>query len=216
MINKLGNITLINDNCMNVLRHIPDQYFNLAIVDPPFGIGQNWRKDKRAKFYHHQNNFNDSTPGQEYFSELFRVSKNQIIWGCNYYWNFLRPTNNLIFWDKGKDAKTQHGSAGELAWTSFTKYPFLKYDFMWNGYCVCEKVHKIHPHQKPVLLYKQLLNDFASAGDKILDTFLGSGSIAIACNDLGFELTGIELDYEYFIATRNRLLEHQKQLQINF
>lgn len=185
------------DDCNKILPEFEDNYFDIAIVDPPYGIGQNWRKDKMSKFYNHSNSFNNSIPDLEYFHELFRVSKNQIIWGCNYFWNFLPPSNNLIFWDKKKDAKSQKGSAGELAWTSFSKYPLLKYEFMWNGCCTCEKVDRIHPHQKPVSLYLQCLRDFAKPGDKILDTHAGSCSLAVACGKLGYPYLGIEKDKTY-------------------
>ena len=193
-----------NMDCAEGLRLYPDNYFDLAIVDPPYGIGQNWTKDKYSKFYNHRNDFNNSIPGQEYFYELFRVSKNQIIWGANYYWNFLRPSNNLIFWDKGKDAMKQLGSAGEIAWTNITKYPLVKVDLMWNGCCVCEKTEKVHPHQKPIKLYDWCLEYFSEPGWKILDTHLGSGSSRIAANKAGLDFTGFELDEEYFKAQEKR------------
>ena len=103
-------IELFNADCMAIMANYPDKYFDLAITDPPYGIGENWRKDKESTFRNHKNSFNNSIPTQEYFDELFRVSKNQIIWGCNYYWNYLTPTNNLIFWDKIKDTTKQHDS----------------------------------------------------------------------------------------------------------
>ncbi|MFW5754864.1 MAG: DNA methyltransferase [Marinilabiliaceae bacterium] len=198
----------------DVMKYYPDKYFDLAIVDPPYGIGQNWSKDKRAKFYTHRNNFNDDTPGPDYFEQLFRVSKHQIIWGCNYYWNFLPPSNNLIFWDKGKNTKTQHGSAGELAWVSFTKYPLMKYEFAWNGCVMCEKTQRIHPHQKPVKLYEQCLIDFASPGMRILDTHLGSGSSAVASEKQGFEFTGIEKEEIYLRDAINRYKNEMAQLRM--
>jgi len=206
-------VDFIHGNCVEIMEGFADNQFDLAIVDPPYGIGQNWKKDKHAKFYDHVNNFNNTIPGQEYFDQLFRVSKHQIIWGCNYYWNFLPPTNNLIFWDKGKDAKKQFGSAGELAYTSFTKFPLMKYYFLWNGCCVCETTKKIHPHQKPVKLYEQCLIDFAHPGMKILDTHLGSGSSAIAAYKLGYDFTGIEKDENYLNDARNRFNETAKQLE---
>lgn len=211
--NELQSIAILG-NCIDIMPKYRDNYFDLAIVDPPYGIGQNWTKDRSATFYKHRNNFNDSTPNEEYFKELFRVSKNQIIWGCNYYWNYLPPTNHLIFWDKGKDAKKQFGSAGELAYSSFSKYPLLKYDFMWNGCCVCEKTKKIHPHQKPIMLYRQLLNDFANPGDRILDTHMGSQSSRIAAYNMGFDYWGIELDEEYFDSGNKRFHEETIQLQL--
>lgn len=208
---QFGDITLIHTDCMDYMATLPDKAFDLAIVDPPYGIGQNWKKDKFAKFKNHNNNFNDSSPAESYFKELFRISKNQIIWGCNYYWNFLPPTNNLIFWDKLNDPKKQFGSAGELAWVSFTKYPLLKYEFIWTGCVTCEKIIRIHPHQKPVKLYKQCLMDFATKGQTILDTHFGSLSLGVACHEMGFELTACELDKDYYNDGRKRLINHQKQ-----
>lgn len=186
------------------MKKYPDGYFDLAIVDPPFGIGQNWRKDKLAKFYSHQNTFNNQIPGRNYFKELFRVSRHQIIWGCNYYWNFLPPSNKLIFWDKCKDARTQHGSAGELAWTSIKKYPLIKVTLIWNGALKCETTEHIHPHQKPIKLYEWLYHHFAEPGWKILDTHLGSGSNRIAADKMGFDFTGFEKDKKYFLDQQER------------
>lgn len=210
----VASSTVFLEDCLAGMKRYPDEYFDIAIVDPPFGIGQNWSKDKKSKHYKHRNSFNNSTPGKEYFDELFRVSKNQIIWGCNYYWNYLRPSNNLIYWRKGKDAKKQFGSAGELAWTSFSKYPLLEYDFMWNGCCVCEQTEKIHPHQKPIKLYEQCLFDFANEGDKILDTHTGSGSSRIACEIQGFDFTGFEIEKEYFDKQEKRYRSHVSKLRI--
>lgn len=219
-----------NRDNMEAMRNTSDKFWDLAIVDPPYGIGQNWNKDRKSRFYGHKNDFNNTLPGQDYFNELFRVSKNQIVWGMNYYWNFLPTGNNIIFWDKGKDAFSQFGSAGELAWTSIKKYPLVKVDLMWNGCCVCEPKDKaFHPHQKPVSLYKWLLKHYAKPGDKIVDTHLGSGSSRIAALDMGFDFWGYELDRDYFFNQEKRFSEHIKkpelfsaketyhnQLQINF
>lgn len=212
---NVASSTVFNEDCIGGMKRFNDNYFDLAIVDPPFGIGQNWAKDKNSKHYKHRNDFNNTKPGKEYFEELFRVSKNQIIWGCNYYWNFLPPSNNLIYWRKGKDAKKQLGSAGELAWTSFSKYPLLEYDFMWNGCCVCERTTKIHPHQKPVKLYEQCLIDFAKPGDKVLDTHTGSGSSRIACELRGFDFVGFELNEGYFLKQEKRYAQHLSQLRLS-
>lgn len=205
---------IFNMDCMEGMKAYPDNHFDLAIVDPPYGIGQNWTKDPSSTHYKHRNNFNDVTPGKEYFDELFRVSINQIIWGCNYFWNHLSPSNNLIYWRKSKNPKTQFGSAGELAWTSFSKFPLLEYDFMWNGCFKCEQTKKIHPHQKPIKLYEQSLIDFAKPGDKILDTHLGSGSSRIAARKQGYDFTGFELDEQYFTASEKRYQLAIQQLSI--
>ena len=203
-------------DCIDIMRHYRDKHFDLAIVDPPYGIGQNWKKDRKAKFSDHANDFNNEVPNNTYFDELFRVSKNQIIFGCNYFWDKLPPSNNLIFWDKHNDPKKQFGSAGELAWTSYTKYPILKYDFIWTGFVRCEKTIRIHPHQKPIKLYQQCLNDFAEPGMTILDTHLGSGSSAIAAHKMGFNFVGIEKDEKYIMAAIERIKTETDQLNLKF
>lgn len=199
------------------MKDMDDNEFDIAIVDPPYGIGQNWNKDKFSKFRNHKHKYNDTTPGEEYFKELFRVSRHQIIWGCNYFWNYLPPSNHLIFWDKKNNPKTQFGSAGELAWVSFTKYPLLKYEFAWAGCVRCEPTIKIHPHQKPIMLYEQCLIDFATPGMKILDTHLGSASSAIAAHKLGFEFVGIEKEKSYLsdAVKRYKLLASQSAIKYN-
>ena len=205
---------VFNEDCMVGMARYDDKAFDLAIVDPPFGIGQNWRKDKRAIFYKHKHDFNNVIPNEDYFLELFRVSRFQIIWGCNYYWNFLEPTNNLIFWDKGKDAFTQHGSAGELAWTNIKKHPFQKIFLIWNGACKCEIVTRIHPHQKPVKLYDWILFNYAEPGWSILDTHTGSGSSRISAHRLGFDFTGFELDSKYFADQETRFKNYVSQTRL--
>ena len=204
----------LQDN-VDGMRKYPDKYFDIAIVDPPYGIGQNWKKDRTAKFYRHNNDFNNSVPGAEYFAQLFRVSKHQVIWGCNYYWNYLPPTNHLIFWDKGKDAETQNGSAGELAWTDITKYALIKCYLPWNGVIKCEDAIRIHPHQKPVKLYEWIMGRFCDPGWHILDTHVGSGSSRIAALNKEINFTGFENCMQYFIAQENRYKNHRIQCQMN-
>lgn len=207
---------VFNEDCVAGMKRYPDKFFHLAIVDPPYGIGQNWKKDRKAQFYKHRNKFNDTVPGQEYFDQLFRVSRHQIIWGANYYWNYLRPSNNLIFWDKGKDAMKQFGSAGEIAWTSITKYPLVKVELDWNGCVVCERTERIHPHQKPVKLYDWTLHHYAEQGWKILDTHTGSGSSRIACHKAGLEFVGFELEQEYFEKQEARWKNFISQMVIQW
>ena len=205
-------ITLHNMDCMEGMKDFPDNHFELAIVDPPYGIGENWKKDTASKFYKHKSSYkNKQIPKRKFFNELFRMSKNQIIWGANYYWNFLPVTNNLIFWDKGIDPIKHLRSAGELAWTSQTKYPIMKAEFMWNGCCTCEPRSGLHPHEKPVKLYEWLLKNYAKEGDKIIDTHFGSLSSGLACHNMGFDLTAYEIDKDYFEAGKARLEQHQKQ-----
>jgi site-specific DNA-methyltransferase (adenine-specific) len=203
-----------NMDCMEGMKKFPDMHFDLAIVDPPFGIGEDWRKSKNHKHYYHTSTYkNDSIPGEDYFKELFRVSKNQIIWGGNYYTEYLPPVNSWIFWDKKRDVTTQFMSEGELAWTSF-KVPMRKIELIWNGAVKCETISKIHPHQKPVKLYKWLLHNYASAGNRILDTHLGSGSSRIAAYDMGFEFTAFEIDKGYYVGQETRFQQHIAQLNL--
>lgn len=199
-----------------MMSRYPDNHFDLAIVDPPYGIGETWSKSRRDRFFKKgklHSYKNTEAPKKSYYDELFRVSKNQIIWGGNYFTDHLHPTNSWIIWDKMRDADKQFMSEAEMAWTSFGKVTRIA-QFRWNGAVKCEAVDKIHPHQKPVKLYEWVLMNYANKGDKILDTHLGSGSIAIACDNLGFDLTACEIDKGYFDAAAKRLKEHQNQLRI--
>lgn len=180
-------ITLINADCMEVMRTIPDKAFDLAIVDPPYGIEKGFSDFSRIRKYGQMNSVNDYKPTPEYFAELFRVSKNQIVWGYNHLSDMLPTTKEFIFWYKHQPVKSY--SDGELAWTSFNKTAKC-YDYSFFGSKGADKDGRIHPTQKPVELYKWILSNYANPGDKILDTHLGSGSICIACDDLGFEMTG--------------------------
>jgi site-specific DNA-methyltransferase (adenine-specific) len=199
-------ITLLNEDNMQVMARYPDKYFDLAIVDPPYGIGEKFKGGKSGKM-----NFNevvekgwDNVPNKEYFTELQRVSKNQIIWGGNYF--DLPPTRCFIIWDKCISDDFSLAMA-ELAWTSFDKLAkIFKYSV--------PKYGKVHPTQKPVKLYRWLLDKYAKQGDKILDTHLGSGSIAIACHDMGFDLVATEIDKDYYEAACKRFNEQTKQQKL--
>lgn len=205
---------ITNEDNMELMARYPDNHFDLAIVDPPYGIGKDWTKDKMNVMKTHTSSYkNDSIPSREYFEQLMRVSKNQIIWGGNYYTDFLPAVNHWIVWDKKVDYPTQHHSEGELAWHSFN-VPLRIFEGIWNGACKCEKVKKQHPHQKPVKLYEWLLMNYAKEGNKILDTHLGSGSIAIACHNLGFDLTACELDKEYYDSAMKRIELHKQQIRM--
>ena len=203
---KLGNITLYNCDCMEIMKGFKDKQFDLAIVDPPYGININpnlgLRKGQEKR--HKSISWDDAIPTQEYFNELFRVSQNQIIWGGNYF--PLPPTKHVIFWDK-LIPDGMSFSDGELAWTSFDR-AIKKYTLL------NPKGNKIHPTQKPIQLYKWLLKNYAHDGDTILDTHLGSASSAIAAHDGNFEFTGIELDEEYYDAAKARIVMHQRQLNL--
>ena len=211
------NIT--NECNMKLMARYEDNYFDLAIVDPPYGIGEHGSRNKAdrptAKWKNPKsqvyNTFDDSQiPTKNYFEELKRVSKNQIIWGGNYFTEHLKPSKGWIVWNKKADIK-EHLSMAELAWTSFDKKCNM-YDHLWAGFKKKYKVNRIHPTQKPVELYEWLLMNYAKEGDKILDTHLGSGSIAIACHNLKFDLTACELDKEYYEAAMKRIERHKQQL----
>jgi site-specific DNA-methyltransferase (adenine-specific) len=195
---------------METMGRYPDKSFGLAIVDPPFGIGQNWKKDSHSRrFYTHRSTYkNNKIPDENYFNELFRVSDNQIIFEGNYYTEYLPPRNSWIVWDKIRSAKTKYAQC-ELAWTSFN-IPVRIISLKWNGFDVCEPRYGKHPHEKPVSLYKWLLQEYAQPDWKILDTHMGSGSSIIACYDLGFDLVACEIDRNYYGDAMRRILKHQE------
>lgn len=206
----MPKIELYNEDCMELMKRYPDNYFELAIVDPPYGIGFDGQKEstsshggRRAKEF---KGWDSNIPTDEYFKELFRVSKNQIIWGANYFTKNLPSSMGWVFWDKGQRICN---SDGELAYTSFNRALRV---FELNRVYTTQYGDTKHPTQKPVALYKWLLTNYAKQGDKILDTHGGSMSIAIACHDLGFDLTLSELDKDYFEAGKKRLETHQSQL----
>lgn len=207
---QLGNIKLYNADCMEVMKTFKDKQFDLAIVDPPYGIGASGKTYGKRRKKHDIKDWDNETPTDEYFTELFRISKKQIIWGGNYF--DLPLTNGWIVWDKDRGKETTF-SDGELAWTSFLnllKILKVKYD----GFLGMDKDGRIHPTQKPVQLYKWLLQNYAKEGDTILDTHFGSLSIGIACHDMKFDLTAIELDEDYYEQAKKRLINHQRQLTI--
>ena len=184
-------------NCdnMELMAQYPDKYFDLAIVDPPYGIGANKMTlgNGKRKIYRGENDWDKTIPPDEYWSELFRVSKNQIVWGGNYMTKYLKPTSAWLFWDK--QTGLNDFADGELAWTSFNG-ALRKITKQWLGSNAKDEVERIHPTQKPIALYNWILNKYATPGMKILDTHLGSGSIAIACHYAGYDLTACELDEE--------------------
>jgi len=202
-------ITITNEDNMEMMKRYPDNYFDLAIVDPPYGIGFD-NKIREAK----TKNWDNAIPTDEYFNELKRVSKNQIIWGANYFpYLWKNGCKGFVFWNK--DVNFDSYSAGELAYTSFDK-PAKYFYYAWNGLADGirgrnKQQKTIHPTQKPQQLYKYCLDNYAKQGDKILDTHLGSGSIAIACHDYGFELTACELDKDYYDSAIKRIKNHVAQ-----
>ena len=211
---------ITNEDNMELMARYEDNYFNLAIVDPPYGIdvgndaraGLMMKKAAAKRKDYKKKDWDKGVPNQDYFKELFRISKNQIIWGVNYYpYDFL--CGGRIYWDKCT-ANGYTNSDGELAYCSSLN-SIKSISIMWNGmlqHDMKNKEVRIHPTQKPVKLYEWLLMNYAKKGDKILDTHLGSGSIAIACHNLGYDLTACELDAEYYNAAMKRLKQHQQQL----
>ena len=205
-------IEITNEDNMLLMERYPDNYFDLAIVDPPYGLGkrlsQRGGKHKNTKFavlYENSSQWDNEVPNEKYFKEVFRVSKNQIIWGANYYLEFLPSTRGIICWDKKQYMPTF--SRIEFAWTSFDAVARL-----FEG--TSTDLNRFHPTQKPTKLYQWLLDNYAKQGDKILDTHLGSGSIAIACHDYGFELTACELDKEYYDKAIERIKNHTNQTKL--
>jgi len=223
-----------NMDCMEGMRQFPDKYFELCICDPPYGIGvarHNWMTykddgefDRRVKAgrkvrgqgkalpkQYAVKEWDCQTPDSDYFTELFRVSKNQIVWGGNYFIEFLTNTSCMIVWDKDNSGDF---ADCEIAWTSFDS-AVRKFVYRWNGMLqenMKDKEERIHPTQKPIALYKWLLTNYAHKGDKILDTHVGSASSLIACHQLGFEYWGFELDADYYKAASERLERAKAQV----
>lgn len=202
----------INIDCMEGMKEYPDKYLDLAIVDPPYGIAKAFTAQSRIAKYGQMETVNDLKPTPAYFEELFRVSKNQIIWGYNHLSDMLPSTKEFVFWYKHQMLESY--SDGELAWTSFSKTAKC-FDYPFRGALGAEK-ERIHPTQKPVALYAWLLNQYAKPGDKILDTHVGSASSLIACHRLGFEYVGFELDKHYFELANERLETEKMQCMMEF
>jgi len=199
---------ITNEDCMDLMARYEDNYFDLAIVDPPYGIEVNKMQLGSGKYKNKGKQWDSETPKQEFFDELFRVSKNQIIWGANYMIDKIKkPSMGWVYWDKMNG--TSDFSDGELAFTSFNRA--LR---SYKHHLSMDRSQRFHPTQKPIKLYEWLLMNYAKEGDKILDTHLGSGSIAIACHNLGYELTGCELDKDYYEAAMKRIEQHKQQQRL--
>jgi site-specific DNA-methyltransferase (adenine-specific) len=206
---RSGNILLIHGDCIEVMKHIRDCEFELSCVDPPYGLGETlvaggtWSVKYQAKGVAW-----DVAPGREYFKELCRVSKHQIIWGGNYFTEFIKPARCCIAWVKPNMAGMHTMSDFELALTSFNKNAkVVRLTSQSNE-------QRIHVTQKPVALYEWLLTNYAKPGDRILDTHLGSGSSAIAAHNLGFDFVGMELDTDYYAAACKRFEQHKAQASL--
>jgi len=203
----IGNAELHLCDCMTYMRGLPDKAFELAIVDPPYGIGNfvqisgNVRGDAVT--------WNDSPPPKEYFEQLERVSVDRIIWGANYY-NCFNNKGGAIVWWKRVPAESNLSECEIASYSRLKRVAYI--DLKWQNIGRGEKM--IHPCQKPVTLYERLLSDYAKAGDRILDTHLGSGSSAIACNNMGFTMVGCELDPDYYKAACERVADAQRQTRM--
>jgi site-specific DNA-methyltransferase (adenine-specific) len=212
---RAGKITLINCDCMDLLRDAPGNYWDLSCVDPPYGIGESGGKLRtkktrpnswKSEFKHEKKSWDSNRPDKYYFDEIKRISKNQIIWGANFFSDFLPPSSCWIMWDKNIGGDQ---ADGELAYTSFkTAIRLFKgHPFIGTG----GGKERIHPVQKPVVLYKWLLTNYAKPGQRILDTHLGSGSSAIAAHYFGCDFVGCELDTDYYEAAVRRFNDETAQ-----
>ena len=194
----------INIDCMEYMKDIPDKYFDLAVVDPPYGI--NIQKSGRLRKYNTNHIWDNSIPDKAYFDELFRVSENQIIWGGNYF--YLPPTRCFLIWDKKQPENVSFASC-EFAWTSFDKSAKTFYYSPMK-----DPDNRIHTTQKPVALYTWIFKNYAKEGYKILDTHLGSGSSRIAAYNAGLDFIGCEIDKNYFNLQEKRFKEHTSQINL--
>ena len=216
------NIAL-NENCMEVMRRCPDKYFDLAVVDPPYGditkggymTGTGGGLAKQTKY--HDAVWNQSKPNKEYFEELFRVSKNQIIWGANYFIPEIdKPSACWLCWDKLRPDGVNYADI-ELAWTSFSRSARI-FRYRWNGFIqqnMKQREKRVHPTQKPIALYQWIFDNFANPGDKILDTHLGSGTSRRAAYDCGLSFVGCEIDKVYFDLQDAEFAEHIAQIRMD-
>ena len=200
-----------NADCLDAMREMPDNAFDLAVVDPPYGIEKGFQATSRIAKYGQMDSVNDAKPSREYFAELFRVSKNQIIWGYNHLSELLPSTKEFVFWYKHQPVESY--SDGELAWTSFTKTAKC-FDYPFFGGTGADDDGRIHPTQKPVALYRWIYQHYAKQGDKILDTHLGSGSSRIAAYDAGLDFVGYEIDETYFRLQEERFARHTAQMNL--
>ena len=209
----IGSLSFFNADNLEIMRGFKDKEFDLAIVDPPYGIGYSGRDGQKTIKYDNKKKWDNETPKQEYFDELFRISKNQIIWGANYFTKFFELGKGIICWFKHQNGNF---SQWEMAYTSIGNAKHFDRSYQQDQY------NKIHPTQKPIELYRWLLHTYANKGDKILDTHLGSGSIAIAVekanrlDKMNLQFVGIEIDKEYYEAALNRIEQYCRQGTLSF
>ncbi len=227
---RLPFLSLYHADCMEIMKQYPDKYFDLAIVDPPYGIGADGTQGfatKKTKGFtfdkkeYTKKNWDSEIPTDEYFFELQRVSKNQIMWGANYFITKLPHLKNFIYWHKKGQSKDDKFNEGEIAFVSCGRTRMI--DIWWNGFGTINSGEKrFHPTQKPVKLYDWLLQNYAKEGDLILDTHFGSGSIALAVDKanrldkMNLHLTACEIDKEYIDKAIKRISESIKQGTLSF
>ena len=204
---------VFNSDCIEGMKQFSDKYFELAVVDPPYGIGVNKMQlgNGKKRIYRGETNWDSAIPTSEYWEQLFRVSKNQIVWGGNYMTEYLKPASAWLFWDKGTGENDF--ADGELAWTSYNG-ALRKITKSWVGANAKDGLERIHPTQKPIYLYDWIFNRFAKEGYKILDTHLGSQSSRIAAYKHKLDFTGFEIDKEYFDAGNKRFENFKAQLTL--
>jgi len=211
-------MTITNEDNMELMARYEDNHFELAIVDPPYGIGD--FRNTRSKNVHKKINWNNSIPNEKYFKELKRVTKNRIVFGVNYYGKHINDVGRIVHDKTGGGKRTQLKNLSDCDIASHSFGVNMKiFHFLSQGNVIGNTIDwknkmRWHPCQKPIALYEWILMNYAKEGDKILDTHLGSGSIAIACHNLGYDLTACELDKEYFVAAMKRIEQHKQQIRM--
>ena len=201
-----SNLSIHNIDCMEYMATCADQSFDLAVVDPPYGLGAIWQKDNKCKAHKQTGlgkKWNDAIPSKEYFQELFRISRNQIIWGGNFFTEHLPPKNSWIYWRKGL-AEASNYSAGELAWTSYN-HSIREVYVLWAGFCRHGRREGWHPTEKPIKLYDWIFANYVEAGMSVIDTHLGSGSSAVAAIARDCQFVGLEINQDYYRKALQRL-----------
>lgn len=221
----MPEINLHHIDCMKFMANVPDKYYELAIVDPPYGLGLDFTNKNgltKAGSMHENKDWNNAVPDEAYFMELHRISKNQIIWGCNYYAKYIPSVGRIVHDKELRIEGTKIAfSEADLASCSLQKR-ITMFRYRWNGNVQGPSINwnntgedaRIHPTQKPIALYKWILKNYAKPGDKIFDSHGGSMGIAIACDEMGFDLDLCELDKDYYDAGIKRYNEHKKQLKL--
>ena len=215
VIPDVSGSTVFNYDCIAIMKQYPDKIFDLAVVDPPYGIGANKMQlgNGKKKIYRGENDWDNSIPTAEYWEQLFRVSKNQIVWGGNYMTEYLKPTGAWLFWDKGTG--DNDFADGELAWTSYNG-ALRKITKSWVGANAKDGLERIHPTQKPIYLYDWIFNRFCERGNLILDTHLGSGSSRISAHKAKLHFVGCEIDKRYYEAQEARFKNFISQTVLDF